>query len=139
MILPQQVLFLSVPYYADDAGTKQIFKNVAATKERPFLVIWSDDEIVLSVNITSEKFENSRQIFDKNLYLIGKYNPPLSKPSLAILNCIYVFDYFKELDKKLMKDGAKLNESEFQNILDRIEQVTAIPFTKEELFKCNSF
>ena len=51
LILPQQVLFLSVPYYADDAGTKQIFKNVAATKERPFLVIWSDDEIVLSVNI----------------------------------------------------------------------------------------
>jgi len=79
IIFKKQVLFLSVPYYADEAGVNQLFKDAPATKERPFLVIRSDADIrkILLVNITSDKFNNSRQIFNKDYYLIRKYHPPL--------------------------------------------------------------
>ena len=75
--------------------------------------------------------------------LIRKYNPPLPRLSFAKINDNYVIENFVGLENYLYKNGQKIEQSEYNNIMNRYNKyivnnkVELISFTKDEFLETN--
>jgi len=75
--------------------------------------------------------------------LIRKYNPPLPRLSFAKINDNYVIENFAGLEKYLYKSGYEIEQTEYNNIINRYNKyivnnkVERISFTKDEFLETN--
>ena len=66
--------------------------------------------------------------------LIRNYNPPLSRLSFAKINDNYVIENFPRLNKFLYKNGYKIDNNEYNNIINRYNK-----YIKNNKIEINSF
>lgn len=131
------LLYFIPPYFA--SGTKNI-----KHKKRLMLVINKNKILNTLTLINISKVEGKPNCFTYPFnILIRNFNPPLPIPSFAKINDNYVIENFKELDKFLYKQGQKLDNQEYQYILERYNKyiknnkIELISFNKNEFIKTN--
>lgn len=136
MIEEGMFLYFVPPYFA--SGIKNI-----ECKKRLMLVINKNnlDNTLTLINIS--KVDGKPNCFTYNFnILIRKYNP-LPRLSFAKINDNYVIENFVGLEKYLYKNGYKMNQSEYNNIINRYNKyiinnkVELISFTKDEFLETN--
>ena len=106
-------LYYIPPYFA--SGIENI-----EHKKRLMLVISKNnqDNTLTLINISKVSGKPAWFTYSFNV-LIRNYNPPLPKLSFAKINDNYILENFKGLDKFLYKNGQKINNQEFNNIIYR--------------------
>ena len=137
MIEKGMFLYFAPPKFAD--GTLNEKKQ-----KRLMLVINKNDidNTLTLVNISKVKGKPNCFTYNFNV-LIRNYNPPLPLPSFAKINNNYILDNFNGLEQFIYKNGIKLNDIEFDNIINRYRKyiknnkVELISFTKDELLQTN--
>ena len=137
MIEVGMFLYFIPPYFASG------LKNVEY-KKRLMLVIDKNeqDNTVSLVNISKVDGKPNCFTYPFNV-LIRKYNPPLPKLSFAKINDNYIIENFKGLEKYLYKNGYKIEQTEYTNIMNRYKKyiinnkIEQISFTKDEFLKTN--
>lgn len=137
MIETGMFLYFIPPYFS--SGLKNI-----EHKKRLMLVINvnKQDNTLTLINISKVKGKPNCFTYPANV-LIRKYNPPLPMLSFAKINDNYVIENFSELNLFLYKSGQKINELEFNNIINRYNKyirnnkIELISFTKQDLLDAN--
>ena len=77
--------------------------------------------------------------------LIRKFNPPLPRLSFAKINDNYVIENFNGLEKFLYKNGQKIDDAEYINIMNRYNKyiknnkIEFISFTQNEFLETNHY
>lgn len=94
--------------------------NVINSQKRLMLVIAIDsiDNTITLVNISKMNGKPRCLTYPYNC-LITNYNPPLPLLSFAKLNCTYILENFSDLSKYIYKNGAKIDNNELNNIIQR--------------------
>ena len=118
--------------------------NVINSQKRLMLVIAIDniDNTITLVNISKINGKPRCLTYSYNC-LIANYNPPLPLLSFAKLNCTYVIENFNGLSKYLYKNGAKIDNNEFNNIIKRrnnymsLNPVEQISISSVEFYSVN--
>ena len=117
--------------------------NIISDKRRYMLIIEIEKQnnIIKMLNVSSIKNRKANLWYDYNLEIENYY--PLPKPSFAKLNAVYSLDYFEGLEQFIAKDGRKLDDKEFDRIINekqKIEKkyrIRRIKFTEKEFKKYN--
>lgn len=117
--------------------------NAISDKRRYMLIIEIEKQnnIIKMLNVSSIKNRKANLWYDYNLEIENYY--PLPKPSFAKLNVIYTLEYFEGLEQFISKDGKKLDNKEFDRIINekqKIEKkyrIRKIKFTEKEFKKYN--
>ena len=131
------LLYFVPPYFA--SGMKNI-----EHKKRLMLVAGVNtlDKTLNLINISKVDGKPNCFTYPFNV-LIRKYNPPLPKLSFAKINDNYIIENFKGLEKYLYKNGYKIEQTEYTNIMNRYKKyiinnkIEQISFTKDEFLKTN--
>lgn len=137
MIEEGMFLYFVPPYFA--SGIKNI-----EYKKRLMLVINKNtlDNTLTLINISKVDGKPNCFTYPFNV-LIRKYNPPLPRLSFAKINDNYVIENFTGLEKYLYKNGYKIEQVEYNNIINRYNKyivsnkVERISFTKDEFLETN--
>lgn len=119
--------------------------NSISDKRRYMLVIEIEKEnnIIKMLNVSSIKNKKANLWYDYNIEIENYY--PLPKPSFVKLNTIYSIEYFEGLEQFISKDGKKLDNKEFERIINEKQKIEKkykprrIKFTEKEFKKCNEF
>lgn len=131
------ILHFVPPYFA--SGVKN-----AEMKKRLMLVIKKNiqDNTLTLINISKVFVKPNCFTYNFNV-LIRNYNPPFPILSFAKINDNYVIENFSGIENYLYKNGQKINEMEYDNIIRRYNNYTTgneielITFTKEEFLETN--
>ena len=118
--------------------------NIISSKRRYMLVIdiQKENNIIKMLNVSSIKNRKVNLWYDYNMEIENYY--PLSIPSFVKLNTIYTINYFKDLEKYIVKNGIKLNSNEFYKIKEEQKRIAKefiinnIEFTEKEFKKYNT-
>lgn len=137
MIDEGTLLYFSPPYLA--GGMINISKD-----KRIMLVIkkCDEDNTLTLINISKLKNKPNCMTYPYNV-LIRNYNPPLPLPSFAKVNNNYVIENFSELSNYIYKNGVKIDNIEFNNIITRqnkhrsICRIETVSLTKNEFMLIN--
>ena len=113
-------------------------------KKRLMLVVNKNtlDNTLTLINISKVDGKPNCFTYPFNVSII-KYNPPLTRLSFAKINDNYVIENFVGLEKYLYKNGQKVEQTEYNNIMNRYKKhivnnkVERNSFTKEELLETN--
>ena len=131
------LLYFVPPKFADGEVNKQKQKRLMLVMN-----INDDDNTLTLVNIS--KVEGKPNCFTyKFNVLIRNYNPPLPLLSFAKINNNYILENFDGLEQFIYKKGLKLDNIEYNNIINRYKEyirnnkVELISFTKDELLQVN--
>ena len=138
MIEEGMFLYFVPPFFASGA------KNIEY-KKRLMLVINKNtfDNTLTLINISKVDGKPNCFTYPFNI-LIRKYNPPLSRLSFAKINDNYIIENFKGLENYLYKSGYKIEQNEYNNIINRYKKyivnnkVELISFTKDEFLETNT-
>ena len=130
-------IYFIPPYFASGIKNKEY-------KKRLMLVIKKNeqDNTVTLINISKVNGKPNYFTYPFNV-LIRKFNPPLPMSSFAKINDNYVVENFKGLSNFLYKNGQKIDEEEYQNIMVRYNRyikankIELISFTQEDFYKTN--
>ena len=78
MVCCRQVLYMSVPHYADDV-VSSLFSKPLSTKKRTFLIINEDEDTFTALNVTTEPLdvEDVSELFTAGYFPLTKFHPPL--------------------------------------------------------------
>lgn len=117
--------------------------NCISEKRRYMLVIEIDKEnnIIKMLNVSSIKNRKANLWYDYNIEIENYY--PLPKPSFVKLNAKYLIEYFAGLENFISKDGKKLDNKEYEKIINEINRKTKtyktrkIKFTEKEFKEYN--
>jgi len=137
MIEEGMFLYFVPPYFA--SGMKNI-----EYKKRLMLVVNKNtlDNTLTLINISKVLGKPNCFTYSFNV-LIRKYNPPLPRLSFAKINDNYIIENFVGLEKYLYKNGQKIEQIEYNNIMNRYNKyivnnkVERISFTKDEFLETN--
>ena len=137
MIEKGMLLYFILPYFA--SGLKNI-----EYRRRLMLVININekDNTITLINISKVAGKPNCFTYPFNV-LIRNFNPPLPMLSFAKINDNYVIENFVGLERFIYKNGKKIDESEYQNIIKRYNnyisnnRVELILFTKSEFLETN--
>lgn len=137
MIEKGMLLYFIPPYFA--SGLKNI-----EYRRRLMLVININekDNTITLINISKVAGKPNCFTYPFNV-LIRNFNPPLPILSFAKINDNYVIENFAGLERFIYKNGKKIDESEYQNIIKRYNnyisnnRVELILFTKSEFLETN--
>ena len=137
MIEEGMFLYFIPPYFA--SGKENI-----EYKKRLMLVVNKNifDNTLTLINISKVEGKPNCFTYPFNV-LIRKYNPPLPRLSFAKINDNYVIENFVGLENYLYKNGQKIEQSEYNNIMNRYNKyivnnkVELISFTKDEFLETN--
>lgn len=137
MLEEGMLLYFAPPYLA--GGVTNISKE-----KRIMLIIkkCDEDNTLTLINISKLRNKPNCMTYPYNV-LIKNYNPPLPLPSFAKVNNNYVTEIFPELSNYIYKNGIKLDENEFDNILVRQNKhrarckIEIVSFTKNEFMLIN--
>ena len=137
MIQEGMLLYFVPPYFASGV------QNVDG-KKRIMLVINKNnqDNTLTLINISKVRGKPSWFTYPYNV-LIRNYNPPLPLLSFAKINDNYIIENFQELSNYLYKGGMKLDQNEFNNIINRYNKyilnnkIELISFTKTDFAVTN--
>ena len=138
MIEKGMLLYFIPPYFA--SGTKNV-----EYKKRLMLVINKNDQdnTITLINISKVDGKPNCFTYPFNV-LIRNYNPPLPRLSFAKINDNYVIENFSGLNKFLYKNGYKIDDKEYQNIINRYNKyiknnkIELISFTKNDFLTTNN-
>ena len=139
MIEVGMFLYFIPPYFASG------LKNVEY-KKRLMLVIDKNeqDNTVSLINISKVDGKPNCFTYPFNV-LIRKFNPPLPRLSFAKINDNYVIENFNGLEKFLYKNGQKIDDAEYINIMNRYKKyiknnkIEFISFTQNEFLETNHY
>lgn len=137
MIEEGMFLYFIPPYFA--SGKENI-----EYKKRLMLVVNKNifDNTLTLINISKVEGKPNCFTYPFNV-LIRKYNPPLPRLSFAEINDNYVIENFEGLEKYLYKNGQKIEQNEYNYIMNRYNKyivnnkVERISFTKDEFLQTN--
>ena len=137
MIEEGMFLYFIPPYFA--SGKENI-----EYKKRLMLVVNKNifDNTLTLINISKVEGKPNCFTYPFNV-LIRKYNPPLPRLSFAKINDNYVIENFEGLEKYLYKNGQKIEQNEYNYIMNRYNKyivnnkVERISFTKDEFLQTN--
>jgi hypothetical protein len=137
MIEEGMLLYFAPPYLA--GGLINTGKN-----KRIMLVVekCEDDNTLTLVNISKVYDKPNCFTYPYNV-LIRNFNPPLPLLSFAKVNNNYIVENFAELSGYIYKGGTKLNQGEFDNIIERQKnhkdqcKIETISFTRSEFLLAN--
>lgn len=137
MIEECMFLYFIPPYFS--SGVKNIIY-----KKRLMLVIKKNeqDNTITLINVSKVDGKPNCFTYPFNV-LIRRFNPPLPRLSFAKINDNYVIENFIGLDKFLYKNGQKINETEYKNIINRYNKyiknnkIELISFTEDEFLETN--
>ena len=137
MIEEGMFLYFIPPYFA--SGKENI-----EYKKRLMLIVNKNifDNTLTLINISKVEGKPNCFTYPFNV-LIRKYNPPLPRLSFAKINDNYVIENFEGLEKYLYKNGQKIEQNEYNYIMNRYNKyivnnkVERISFTKDEFLQTN--
>ena len=138
MIEEGMLLYFIPPYFA--SGVKNV-----EYKKRLMLVINKNDQdnTITLINISKVDGKPNCFTYPFNV-LIRNYNPPLPRLSFAKINDNYVIENFPGLNKFLYKNGYKIDNNEYNNIMNRYNKyiknnkIELISFTESDFLTTNS-
>lgn len=127
-----QGLYLQIPFYGD---------GEASSGARTFLVISVTENTVAVLNVSSTAGKEAKLVRPSNKE-IKLFEPPFKRPSFAKLDVVYRIEYFTELTKTVLHNGAKLDPIEFKEILIELnryqrQKTQQCKFTASEIVNCN--
>ncbi len=138
MIEEGMLLYFIPPYFA--SGVKNV-----EYKKRLMLVINNNDQdnTITLINISKVDGKPNCFTYPFNV-LIRNYNPPLPRLSFAKINDNYVIENFPGLNKYLYKNGYKIDNNEYNNIINRYNKyiknnkIEIISFTESDFLTTNN-
>lgn len=113
--------------------------------KRRYMVVAKNDcnKSIQMINISKISGKDSKNLVKDYNVLLEDYSP-LKLPSFAKANTLYTIEYFPELENHISFGGQKINQQDFNNILEerkkyinKTKNENIINFTKEEFLNKN--
>lgn len=132
--MPGNGLLLKIPYADGEPPDKQ----------RTFLVINIDKEVVELLNVSSITREKVRKLLWPSNEILKVFRPPFERPSFVKLDSLYRIKLFEELKYLVLADGQPLDPGELKRIKEKFQKyrnenyINIVFFDKAEVEKYNS-
>ena len=106
-----QILWIKLPF-AD--GEKPEYP-------RTFLIIGVEEDYVKCLNVSSLKGKEEKVYKSRNT-LINNSQSPLTKPSFAKLDALYIIEKNKKLKTCIFSNGKKINKQELEKVQKKFKK-----------------